>query len=92
MISRTLTIATVAAVLLTAAPIAAQSTTGTVAGTVVGPEGNPVPGASLVIVDTRLEATTDRLGRFRIPLVPSGDQQLNVRFIGLASSRSNSSR
>jgi TonB-dependent receptor len=71
-------------VCIIAAPSAAVAATGVVTGTVVGPNGNPVPGASVSVVGTRLEAITDRLGSYRISPVPSGDQQILVRFIGFA--------
>jgi TonB-dependent receptor len=77
----------IAALLLGAAPGVAQSG-GTIAGTVVGPEGNPVPGASVSVIGTRLETTTDRLGRYRIAAVPAGEQQLLVRFLGFADQTS----
>jgi outer membrane receptor protein involved in Fe transport len=57
---------------------------GTVTGTVTGPAGNPVPGAKVSVVGTRIETTTDRLGRFRLAAVPDGEQQLLVQFIGFA--------
>ena len=80
---RTACIGTILAVFVTvSAPAAAAS--GVVTGTVVGPNGNPVPGASVSVVGTRLEAVTDRLGSYRISPVPSGDRQLLVRFIGFA--------
>ena len=83
-IRTSLIVCLIVAAAVTVAPIHAQQTTGTVAGTVVGPEGGPVPGASVMVVGTRLETTTDRLGRYRIALVPAGDQQLLVSFIGFA--------
>ena len=69
-------------VLLTAGAAAAEP--GTVVGTVVGPESSPVPNARVAVVGTRLETTTDRLGRYRLAQVPEGDRQLLVSFIGFA--------
>jgi TonB-dependent receptor len=69
-------------VAMLAADTASAQATGTVAGTVVGPEGAPLPGAKIEVVGTRLEATSDRLGRFRIAPVPVGGQQIRVSFIG----------
>jgi TonB-dependent receptor len=61
---------------------AAAQGTGTVTGTVVDTEGAPLPGASVTVPGTRLEATTDRLGRYRLTPVPAGAAQLQVRFLG----------
>jgi TonB-dependent receptor len=78
--------AIVAAVVVISLAISAPAAeaTGTIVGTVVGPEGNPVPGARVSVVGTRIDTTTDRLGRYRLAAVPAGDQQLLVTFIGLA--------
>jgi TonB-dependent receptor len=76
------TVAIIVTLVTVSAP--AVAATGVVTGRVVGPNGNPVPGASVSVVGTRLEATTDRLGAYRISPVPSGDRQLLVRFIGFA--------
>jgi TonB-dependent receptor len=74
----------IAAATLAAWPAGAQQTTGTVTGAVIGPEGSPVPGARVQIVGTRLATATDRLGRYRIPLVPAGERQLLATFVGFA--------
>ncbi len=62
----------------------AAAAAGSITGTVVGPEGEPIPSASVTVIGTRIETTTDRLGRYRLRAVPEGDQQLLVRFIGFA--------
>ncbi len=69
--------------LASAAPARAQAT-GTIEGTVVDPEGNPVAGAEVTVVGSRVETVTDRLGEFRLAPVPTGEQQLSVRYLGLA--------
>jgi TonB-dependent receptor len=82
---RDLATASLAVVMMMAAlPGIAQEATGSLAGTVSGPEGGPVPGARLTIVGTRLETATDRLGRYRLARVPAGDQKLAVTFVGFA--------
>lgn len=72
------------AMLIVSGAAPAAEAAGTITGTVLGPQGNPVQGASVAVVGTRIETTTDRLGAFRLAAVPEGDQQLLVRFIGLA--------
>ncbi|MGD8440890.1 MAG: carboxypeptidase regulatory-like domain-containing protein, partial [Holophagae bacterium] len=64
-------------------PVFAQDT-GTIEGTITGPEGNPVPGASVMVVGTRIDSSTNRLGRYRLDRVPAGEQQIFVSFIGLS--------
>jgi TonB-dependent receptor len=71
----------IAVVILTsAAPV--DASTGSISGTVVAPDGGPLPGAGIEVVGTRLVTTSDRLGRFRIAPVPAGAQQLKARFLG----------
>ncbi|ODS60270.1 MAG: hypothetical protein ABS48_01080, partial [Erythrobacter sp. SCN 68-10] len=57
-----------AATTMVAAPVAAQETTSAVRGTVTDPDGNPIPGASVIVTHqpsgTRSELTTDAGGNF----------------------------
>ncbi|HSL18304.1 MAG TPA: TonB-dependent receptor [Methylomirabilota bacterium] len=69
----------------TATPAFAQGATGTLTGTVVGPEGSPVANARLQVAGTRLTAASDRLGRFRLAPVPAGEQQLVISALGFES-------
>ncbi|MCU0234664.1 MAG: TonB-dependent receptor [Thermoanaerobaculales bacterium] len=73
-----------ALVLVMAAGGSAAAATGTVTGTVVGPDGGPVPGANVSVVGTRVETTTDRLGRYRLAPVPAGEREIEVRHLGFA--------
>jgi TonB-dependent receptor len=72
------------AIVMLAAAAPAQAASGTVGGTIAGPDGGPLPGASVSVVGTRVETTTDRLGRYSLAPVPAGEQQLLVRYLGFA--------
>ncbi len=68
-----------------AAPDAAAQATGVVRGTVVDSAGGlPVPSAPVVIVGTRLGATTDNNGVYVIRGVPAGAQTVRFARIGYA--------
>ena len=58
----------------------------TVTGTVVDANGEPIPGANVIIVGTQVGATTDFDGNFSIPNV-SKNAALQVSFIGYATQR-----
>jgi len=62
-----------------AVPIAA---TGTVRGTVTGTAQQPVPGAQVVIADTRGGGRTNPAGAFVITGVPEGTHTVRVQMIG----------
>lgn len=67
--------------LLFAPPVHAQQA-GAIAGTVLGPGGQPLPGAQVRVTGTNLGATTDASGKFRIAGL-SGDQAaIEVRRLG----------
>ncbi|WP_118829180.1 SusC/RagA family TonB-linked outer membrane protein [Salinibacter ruber] len=56
---------------------------GTVTGTVTEAEtGNPLPGATVQIVDEGSGAASDAEGQYRIAGVPAGEQTLRVSFVG----------
>ena len=60
---------------------------GTLSGVVVGPDGEAIPGANVVLVGDQLTGgkigtATDEAGRFRLAGVPSGEYQLSVTHIG----------
>jgi len=57
---------------------------GLIRGSVRGPQGEPLAGASVFVPGTTLSARTDLTGRFRIPNVPAGDVRLIVGAIGFA--------
>lgn len=63
-------------------PCTAQGT-GTIAGRIVdGYDGDALPGATIRIVDTQLEGTTDLEGTYRILGVPVGHYGVEARFVG----------
>lgn len=69
--------------LLLALPaVAGAQATGTVAGRVTGPGGDPVANASILLVGSNRGTVTDRAGSFVLPAVPAGDQQIVVRYMG----------
>ncbi|MEO1969439.1 MAG: TonB-dependent receptor [Sphingomonadaceae bacterium] len=65
-----------AAGVMTAAPVAAQQITSTIQGTVTDDAGAPVPGATVIVTDTRTGAktttTTGAQGNFNAPNLTSG--------------------
>lgn len=73
--------------LLIAVPAAfAQETTGSVSGTVTGPEGGALPGVTITIKGSGLPAgqmvVTNERGRFRFPSVPAGDYTISSALEG----------
>ncbi len=68
--------AVVALVALTAVPVGAQSTTGTISGRVVDPQGLPVPGVTVIATSSSLQGTRDTVstenGDYILSLLPSG--------------------
>ena len=42
----------------------------------------PLPGATVIVQGTRLAATTDDSGRFRLPRVPPGPQTIEASYLG----------
>lgn len=66
---------------------AAFGSEGTLSGVVMGPAGEVIPGANVVLVGDRLPSgrsgtATDEDGRFRLAGLPAGEYQLSVTHIG----------
>ncbi len=56
---------------------------GTVTGEVTdAQDGQPLPGATVQIVEAQMGAATDANGQYRIANVPTGEQTLEVSFVG----------
>ena len=74
--------------LFVAAPLLAQSTTGSFHGTVRDEQGAVVPGATVTVrnVDTnaRRVAVTDSQGRWRVPNLPVGNYEVSLDLVGFA--------
>jgi hypothetical protein len=66
----------------------AQSTTGTILGTIADPQGAVVPGATVtarnVDTNTSRTTTTDSEGRYRFPNLPIGNYEVTVDARGFA--------
>ena len=65
----------------------AFGTEGTLSGVVMGPEGEAIPGANVVLVSDllpggKIGTATDEDGRFRLEELPVGEYQLDVTHIG----------
>ncbi|HXG97357.1 MAG TPA: TonB-dependent receptor [Gemmatimonadales bacterium] len=73
----------IATLLLVAAPLPAAAQ-GVLRGTVRNTQGEMLVGASIAIPGTTLSARTDRLGLYRIPLVPAGTVRVHAGAIGHA--------
>ena len=58
---------------------------GTIAGRVVDSAGNPLPGAEVGARNTTLKTVTSGDGGFRLVDVPSGEQTLEVSYLGYES-------
>ena len=66
---------------------AAFGAEGTLSGVVMGPEGETIPGANVVLVGDllpggKIGTATDEAGRFRLAGLPTGEYQLSVTHIG----------
>ncbi|PIE53384.1 hypothetical protein CSA37_01630 [Candidatus Fermentibacteria bacterium] len=64
--------------------LAFGSETGAVTGTVSDTDGNPVTGASVLIVGTDCGSMTDRSGHYFIPRLSPGEYTLTARMVGMA--------
>lgn len=60
----------------------AQGTTGTIAGQVLGPNGNAVAEATVRLAHTGLLTLSDALGRFALDGVPVGERSVSVEALG----------
>lgn len=78
----TVAVAFLAATAATSTARAQAGATGTVSGTVTDVAHAAVPGARVMIVGTRLAATTGLDGRYRLSSVPAGTYELRVQRIG----------
>ncbi len=59
---------------------------GDITGRVIDPKWRaPLPGANVIILDTKLGADTDRAGTYKISDVPPGTYVIKVAFIGYVS-------
>ncbi len=71
------------------ATLSAQVTTGTVAGAITDPNGQPVAGAAVQVVDPlrreTASATSDAAGAFRIPLLPPATYDVSITAPGFAT-------
>ena len=83
-----LAIRCVVAIVLFAAPVAAQSITGTIQGTVVDNQNLAVPAATVTVrnIDTNVtrEVVTDREGVYRFLNMPVGNYELSVELSGFS--------
>ena len=76
----------VVGVILTAAPAAAQSTTGTISGRVVDSQGLPLPGVTVTATSPNLqgarETVTSENGDYILTLLPSGSYRVVFELAG----------
>jgi outer membrane receptor protein involved in Fe transport len=78
-----------------AAPVAAQTTTGTIRGDVAGPDGAPLPGVTITVTGERgveRVVTTGANGRYLVASVPPGVYALDAALDGMAPARAESVR
>ncbi|MBN1562038.1 carboxypeptidase-like regulatory domain-containing protein, partial [candidate division KSB1 bacterium] len=64
-------------------------TTGKIRGMVTDRNGDPLPGANVVVEGTTLGASTSLAGEYIILLVPPGLHTINVSMMGFKSSVTN---
>jgi iron complex outermembrane receptor protein len=69
------------------AAASAQTTTGTIAGRVTLENGDPVHGATVIVVGARRQATTSDDGKFEITNVPPGKYEILAQRAQLSTSR-----
>jgi len=80
-----LAVGSVAIFLMLSRPLAAQSSTGTIEGTVVdASSGRQLPNAQVVVAGTRLGAQSNARGDYRIVAVSTGPVSITARLIGYA--------
>jgi TonB-linked SusC/RagA family outer membrane protein len=78
-----LILSTVCGIALFLLPGLAWAQQGTVTGTITDAEAEePLPGATVQILDTGAGAATDEEGRYRITGVPAGENTIRVSFVG----------
>jgi TonB-linked SusC/RagA family outer membrane protein len=67
--------------LTTLLPIAAQ-TPRTLTGTVLDEQSQPIIGANIVVIDTKLGTATDLDGHFTLPNLPPTARQIRITYLG----------
>lgn len=87
-----LAIGLAALLVLAAAPLAAQTTSGALTGTVLDDTGLPLPGATVTVTSPDLvrgsaSAVTDASGAFRFPSLPPSVYAIEVSLQGFRSAR-----
>jgi iron complex outermembrane receptor protein len=70
--------------LVASLPVLAQ-TRGTLTGTVTTPEGQPVPFATVAVLNSTVGTTADQIGTFTLAGVPAGRQTVVVSSVGYAT-------
>src|SRR5687767_2434543 len=65
-------------------PALAQSSSG-ISGTVLDQRSNPVPGATIYVLNTGRAAITDNQGAFAIAGLPSGRYTIRITAVGFAA-------
>src|SRR5262245_43409073 len=74
---------------LSMAPLYAQTVGGTLEGTVSDTTGAVLPGAEIKVTNTGTgtnhELLSDERGRYRVPLLQSGEYELQVTMVGFTS-------
>ena len=85
-----LLLAFVAATVLVAPAALAQNPTGTLTGTVTGPDGAALPGVTVTATSPRLQGarvtTTGGNGSYKLAFMPPGDYQVTYELDGFATS------
>lgn len=81
-----LVVAAVTCLLFTAPVVSAQETSGSVEGSVTGPDGDALPGVAVTIRGSGLPGgrtvVTNESGRYRLPTVPAGDYTVSAQLEG----------
>ncbi|WP_439545837.1 TonB-dependent receptor [Sandarakinorhabdus sp.] len=78
----------VVAVALLATPVVAQTAaqgSGVITGQVSAADGSALPGAEIIVRETGQRTSTDRLGRFRLSGVPTGQVTVDIDYLGYAN-------
>nr|MCU0625521.1 carboxypeptidase-like regulatory domain-containing protein [Gemmatimonadaceae bacterium] len=78
-------VATVLLQLLATGAVAAQATTGALAGTVTAPDGTPVANVRIVATPGDARAVTSTAGRYRVDALPVGRVVVSYRRLGFAA-------
>lgn len=67
----------------------AQLPTGSIHGTIISFDNEPIPGANVVLQNTKIKTVTDANGNFSFHHIPAGIYILNVSNIGYTANRQN---